>query len=88
MRNKNVVDSFLRRQIAHTINLYSTGDKLFSYSTVIAQYIGDYDNPTLVGNATKYSVTTSRHMSYVKDSIDIYTTKYVPRGTNNLIPYI
>lgn len=83
MTNKNVVEQFLNKQEAYTNNLHSTGIKLYSYSTVIAQW----HNDVLLGNATKYSITTSKHMSYLKQYVDNWTSSYVPRGSNDLTTY-
>lgn len=84
MTNKDVAEKFLRKEKANTLHLLSTGEKIYSYNTVIAQwYKGD-----LIGNATKYSVTTSKHMLYIRRYINIHTRDDVPRSTNNLIPYL
>lgn len=37
MKNKEVVEAFLSSDVAVGSNLYSTGDKLFSYRTCIAE---------------------------------------------------
>lgn len=86
MRNEEIVQEFLVRNTAFTNNLTSTGDKLFSYQTVIAQWI----NGTLVINPTKYSSTTSRHLGYVKRLYKgnlTYACPKIPRGTINLKDY-
>lgn len=85
MRNEDVVKAFLHKMPLHTINLHSTGNKLFSYDTCIAEWT---DNDILIGNATKYSSTTSKHMYYIKSYVDEWTTKDVPRGTMSLINYV
>lgn len=61
MRNVDVVKEFIRGNGAYGSNLRSTGDKLFSYSTCIAQFI----DGTLYINTTRYSVTTSKHRYYI-----------------------
>ena len=38
MKNKEVCKEFIRRRVARGSNLFSTGDKLFSYNTCIAQW--------------------------------------------------
>ena len=58
MRNKDVVEGFLRGEVCNTLHLFSTGDRLLSYNTCIAEMVGE----TLYINRTKYSVTTSIHL--------------------------
>ena len=65
MKNKEVCKEFICRRVASGSNLISTGDKLFSYNTCIAQW---YPNGVIY-NETKYSSTTSRHQSYLKSAI-------------------
>lgn len=65
MKNKEVCKEFIRRRVARGSNLFSTGDKLFSYNTCIAQFNGH----ALVLNETKYSPTISRHQSYLRNAI-------------------
>lgn len=57
MRNNQVIDAFLNHNevVSDNKNLRSTGTKLFSYSTCIAQWLDDI----LIINVTKYSKTTS-----------------------------
>lgn len=65
MKNKEVCKEFIHRRIASGSNLISTGDKLFSYNTCIAQW-----HPHgIIYNETKYSPTTSRHQSYLRNAI-------------------
>lgn len=65
MKNKEVCKEFIHRRIASGSNLISTGDKLFSYNTCIAQW-----HPHgVIYNETKYSPTTSRHQSYLRNAI-------------------
>lgn len=61
MKNKEVVRAFLRKEVARTLNLMSTGDRLISYNTCIAQWV----DKGLIINKTKYSTTTSRHRGYI-----------------------
>lgn len=87
MRNKEVAYAFTCRRPATGSNLMSTGDRLYSYNTCIAQY--DDDN-TLYVNLTKYSGTTSRHQTYLKWHLRNNTFKEVfnvPRGIHNIKPY-
>ena len=58
MRNIEVIKQFLKGYPAKSSsgNLRSTGEKLFSYNTCIAEWVNDY----LFVNLTKYSSSTSR----------------------------
>ena len=63
----------------------STGDRLFSFGTVIKQRLA---NDIIVGNVTKYSHTTSKHQSQAHvHSADIWV-KAVPRGETDLTKYM
>lgn len=86
MKNRDVAASFLRREnrVVHTGSLTSARDKLFSYDTCIGQFAGS----KLIGNATKYSTTSSRHLNYIRSYVDRWTTKPVPRGAHDLILYL
>jgi len=84
VRNKEVVALFLKGRAGHSLNVHSNGEKLWSYNTVIAQRI----DGVVVGNATKYSSTTSHQMSPLKPYVEQWTTKRVPRGTQDLTDYI
>lgn len=71
----------MMKELAHSINLTSTGDKLFSYNTCIAQWKGD----TLLINITKYSATTTKHLYYVKRyGIPYITVDNVKLNTQDL----
>lgn len=65
MKNINVVEAFLSGQSAHTANLTSTGKILYSYAAPIA-----YNLPSgaiaINTDYYKYSVTTTRHIGYVR----------------------
>lgn len=65
MKNKEVCEEFMHHRIASGSNLVSTGDKLFSYNTCIAQW---HPHGVLY-NETKYSTTTSRHQYYLRIAI-------------------
>lgn len=80
MTNREVVECFLRGESGGNYHLMSTGSKLYSYNTVIAQYY----NGALIGNATKYSVTSSKHISHIKQYVDGWTNNNVPIGTDDL----
>ena len=63
MKNKDVVLAFLKKEEAWGSHLYSTGKRLISYNTSIAEW---YDNYHLITNNTKYSSTTSRWQNVLK----------------------
>ena len=63
MKNKDVVLAFLDKREAWGSNLYSTGKRLISYNTTIAEW---YSNYYLLVNHTRYSVTTSIHQGYLR----------------------
>ena len=58
MKNIEVIKCFMKGYPAKSSsgNLRSTGEKLFSYNTCIAEWVNDY----LFVNLTKYSSSTSR----------------------------
>lgn len=73
MKNSEVVEAFLRKGMANnsTGSLHSTGTKLFSYATCIAEWEDkEWDNDTLIINLTKYSNTSSRHLYYLKRCLE------------------
>ena len=74
MRNEDVIKSFIHKveAISYNGNLRSTGDRLFSYNTCIAEHL---DNGDTAINITKYSNTTSRHQNMLKQKM--YTTLQV-----------
>lgn len=90
MKNIDVVKAFLLRAAATGSNLISSGDKLFSYHTCIAQFL-----PTgrLIINITKYSPTTSKHQGYLERSLNgfhLLNVRYIDniyRGSSNLDNY-
>ena len=84
MTNQQVGEKFLKGEKGKSLNMTSTGDKLFSYNTIVAQWVDD----KIVLNSTKYSATTSRHVYYVKDHADTVTSEFVPINTHDLRPYI
>lgn len=86
MKNKEVCKEFIRRRAACGSNLVSTGDKLFSYNTCIAQW---YSN-IIIYNETKYSPTTSRHQSYLRNALTYnigWVVNNINFNTRDLIPY-
>lgn len=83
MNNKEVVTAFLNHLTGKAPHLKSENGKLYSYNTVIAQWI----DGILVGNITKYSNTTSRHYYYVRPHVHPIA-RNVPINTQDLKPYI
>lgn len=67
MRNDQVIKEFVDgcEKSLHTETVSIDGDRLFSYATCIAQRVKD----GIVVNGTKYSVTTSKHQSYLRNAI-------------------
>lgn len=65
--NYYVCEQFANGLSAYNRNMSSTGDRLWSYSTVIAEYIG---NDTLIVNFTKYSTSTSKHRGILLSLLD------------------
>ena len=60
MKNKNVVLNFINKLPAYNTNLRSINNKLYSYNTCIAEYLGFIDGcETIIVNKTKYSKTIS-----------------------------
>lgn len=84
MRNSEVAKSFLSHIKADNLHLHATPTKLFSYYTCIAEFI----NGILVGNSTKYSVTSSRHLGYIRSYVDVWTTIPVPMGIMSLKDFV
>ncbi len=67
-------------------SIWSSGDKLMSYQTVLLQRI-DLDRPRLILNGTNYSPTTSTHQNAIASYYSGQIYKYVddiPRGTSSL----
>lgn len=77
MRTEQVISAFLRRETAHTpyreaplnglwawrgASLSSTGEKLISYETPIAEWHGG----ALAINSAKYSTTTSKQQNLLR----------------------
>lgn len=86
MRNEDVVKAFYERKCAKTKNLESTGDRLISFNTTIAERTTVLNELKIIKNITRYSVTTSKHQHYV-NKFD-YIADKVPTNTANLIKYI
>ena len=95
MKTKEVAEAFCKgiRGIGNTLT--STGDKLVSYHTVIAQKVSiNLALSNFILNATKYSVTSSTHLGYARRYLEshsipyIMTTKQVPYNELDLTKYL
>lgn len=100
MKNIDVVRKFLNRAKASSSNgnLRSTGDKLFSYNTCIAEWYSKkimYDGEmatiasyVLTVNVTKYSISTSKIQTMLLQEIPcgktVYKVENVPINTQEL----
>ena len=84
MTNQQVGEKFLKGEKGKSLNMVSTGEKLFSYNTVIVQWIDD----KMVFNGTKYSRTTSKQTNWIKDYANMVTSEFVPINTHDFRPYI
>lgn len=85
LANKKVITEFLKKNFNLSASSVSSNeDKLFSYSTIIAQWFGD----TLLVNTTKYSVTTSKAQGnlihLIGKNINWYTVDNISKGTSDL----
>lgn len=95
MRVRDVSEAFCKGNSGYSINLKSNGTKIVSYNTTIAQktFI-DPSLPKFILNSTKYSKTTSRHLSYIRRYLAkkgipyLLTTKHVPYDTFDLVKYL
>lgn len=87
-KNEDIVKLFLEKKEGYGSSVYSSGKKLFSYTTCIAEWI----NKGLCINNTYYSNTTTRHTSLlyknIGNSIKVYTAIKVPKGASKLEDYI
>lgn len=90
MNNKNVIIAFLNKEYAKSLSLFSKGNKLFSYNTCIAEWL---TSDTILLNINKYSVTTSKHLTLLRNNINnqyscIEINKHIDRGTQSLIQFL
>lgn len=86
-RNSEVVRQFLVREPGEGHNLVSNGDKLTSYSTVIAQWI----EGQLIVNYTTYTPTTTKHQDILRRiqcQPMIRLVNGVPSGTPDLTDFL
>lgn len=86
MRNEDVVKGLRDDLMCHSEHLYSEHDRLYSYSTCIAQKVGD----RIYLNETKYSCTTCHHQTLVRRICNPYRIicNSIPRNIINLDKYI
>lgn len=96
--NREVAEDFVLGNPSANANMTSTGDRIFSYSTCIAEsFLNRYNEICFVVNDTRYSNTTTRHRNYVYDEIHkpllkgfiviVKRVDDVPRGTQTLKQY-
>ena len=87
MRNQEVAEMFVCGKPAKGSNMYTDGDKLFSWQTIIAQRTAN----GFIYNGCKYSVSTSRHQSHLRSALQGYRyteiTEGVSRGERDLTKY-
>ena len=81
LTNAQVISKFENEVEGKSKNLTSRGGRLFSYQTVVAQWI----NGKIVKNNTKYSRTTSKQITHLH--YHAITTKPVPFEAQNLKDY-
>ena len=91
--NQQVINSFMKGRQCRGANLWSTGAKLYSYQTCIAQW--DVIGSRMIVNKTKYSRTTSnkhqgplRSMLIDKPNIEVIEVQKCPWGVDELENYI
>lgn len=86
MRNEDVVKGFRDGLQVHSEHLSSENGKLYSYSTCIAQWVGN----RVYLNCTKYSATTSHHQTLVRRICNPYRIQcdIIPIGILKLDKYI
>lgn len=70
MTNNQVIKAFLSGQSGKSLNLTSTGKKLFSYNTCMAQWHSE--TGFIIINETKYSQTTSKQINPLKRAVGLY----------------
>ena len=85
MSNIYTIEQFKKGKPYKSKSVRSTGDKLFSYSTIICQRLED---GTTIGNITKYSPTTSRHQSMADVKYCDFVISKVPIGASDLECYL
>uniref|UniRef100_A0A6H1ZFN5 DUF8033 domain-containing protein n=1 Tax=viral metagenome TaxID=1070528 RepID=A0A6H1ZFN5_9ZZZZ len=85
--NQYAIDQFENGKAGKGSAMWSNGEKLYSYGTVILQRL---DDGSVVGNITKYSMTTSKHQSQarVRGYVAHKLLTNIPMGTTDLMPYL
>ena len=69
--NEAICIDFLFKKESKNASMYSTGNKLFSYNTCIAQHSKENEGKqTIIINKTKYSQTTSKHLYILRNVIN------------------
>jgi hypothetical protein len=87
MTTQNVINLFVSGATKGKASSISIeGDKLFNYSTVIAQRV----NGEIVLNATRYSMTTTKHQNVLKRELpqNVQKVNDVPRGAQDLTRFL
>jgi hypothetical protein len=87
MNNSEVISAFYqgKKGKSSNNNLRSTGDKLINYATCLLQRLA---NGTIIGNTTKYSVSTSKIQNWAQVSKADIKVSNVSMGDNDLESYI
>lgn len=85
--NQYAIDQFRKGEAGKGSALWTDGQRLYSYGTVIAQRL---DDGSIVGNITRYSVITSKHQfqAGVKGSLAHRLLDNIPIGTKDLLPFL
>ena len=87
--NIDVIMDFINGRESSNRNLRTDGNRLVNYNTCIASKCED---GTIIYNRTKYSTSTSKIQSYLRDALKgrhyVVTIKTVPRGASYLSPFI
>lgn len=85
MKNKEVIEAFLKGGLANnsTGSLSSSGNRLYSYQTCIAEYD---EKGRLWYNKTRYSNTTSHHQGILRRLAGFYrVVDNIPRGERTIV---
>ena len=85
LRTSQVGNAFWNNRKATGNSVRSTGDKLYSYFTVLLQRLPD---GKVIGNITKYSSSTSKHQSQCQVRFADLLVDNIPHGTNDLSAYL
>ena len=81
MTNEQVAKTFAnnclfnKNEYASTANLHINHNLYISYSTPIAKY--DIEQNKFILTNKKYSVTTSRHLNYLKRYLEKFNVEYI-----------